>query len=177
MTTIEQYCNTLDQKSLFIVCNDCNILMNELSSCNCMYVNAFASIVSPDNGFDVAWFKQFIVDQGIRHFILVSHYDCKILKFLMTDLSENPEWLERKNEILELAEEFGYFKSEGERSMHRLFDHYMALQLQKVREYSRKNHLESDYKIYISAIAVDERNLTVNEIREMSVLPINESLN
>lgn len=100
-----------------------------------------------------------------------------MLKFLLTDESENGDYLESKTLIQNLAIECGYFDSNTEHDQYRLFEQYMALQLQSVRNYIRTCHIECEYKIYISAIVIDEEHRAVKEMREMSLLLINESLN
>lgn len=88
MKTIEQYCQSISEKTLFIFCNDCHAMPQFVSNTNFTVATAFANLVSPKNGFDEAWFKHHIKTDEVKKVIIAGHTDCSVISFLVRDASE-----------------------------------------------------------------------------------------
>ncbi|WP_224997748.1 carbonic anhydrase [Cesiribacter sp. SM1] len=176
MCKLAAYARSQQKKTLFIFCNDCSCMQKLIPQENFIVCTALGTFLNAQNGFDTTFFKHYVEQEGVKQIILVGHYPCKVLDFLLQDGTDSPHWADAKQYMRQLKQSFEALTFDATLNWEKFIHYHIATQVQNLSRFSFFRKRTGEAAISIKGIVIEENNsleVVETDHLEAILLPIN----
>ena len=166
---LNDYVNNIKGKVIMICCNDCCAMSTIIHNENILVYTSFGNFISPENKEDIDFFDFCIKNEGVATIIIAGHFNCKIIKHIWTNGTENAKWINMQKSLRKLENEYDSTISVSENEKE-IIRKYIFDQVNYISQNSFLERYLSSGKLIIKGIIIDDLNK--NRVEELCKIPI-----
>jgi carbonic anhydrase len=149
--------NNIEEKTLLICCSDFYLASESSENKNVIMYSSFANSVHPEQGFHADMLNYHIETDKVKQIIVVGHFKCEIIKFLISEDSQSEKWALTKDELKETMV-FLKAPANSKQTNQDVVKLHVINQLLKLQNIPFIKNLVDAEKLKIGGIVVDETN-------------------